>query len=241
MSETNEEEPGIRWPDLPQAVKNDPQLEFKKELYQAQLDELKAKQDAFRQEGKDTRANDYTRAQALYSAYLDVAKEQIGRAQTRATFIQTAATAIGTIYTGVLALAYGLSSQPATLLTIKGVIPALFLGLAIVLAAVYLSYITDAPAIKPSIPSGLISIRLEEERNDFITWTSQIVLRRIPWLHGAIISLGFGILFLPIAFLTISDTDIKLWIFVVVCIIILILIINWPTVVHCLSKVMGRE
>jgi len=121
-----------------------------------------------------------------------------------------AASAIGTIYTAILALAFGLSGAngtkiPPTILTIKGAIPALFLGLSIVLAAVYLSYITQAHSVQAP-PSDVLPIELMfEERNTFIRWTTAAVLNRAQWLHSAVISLGLGVIFLPVAFLDINN------------------------------------
>ena len=42
------------------------------------------------------------------------------------------------------------------------------------------------------------------DRDDFISWTSDVVLQRVHWLQSAIISLGFGIILLPVAFLDIQ-------------------------------------
>lgn len=44
-----------------------------------------------------------------------------------------------------------------------------------------------------------------EERNTFIGWTVEAVLTRSPWLQSAVVSLGLGVILLPVAFLEIQD------------------------------------
>lgn len=207
--------PDIQWSDPDQEpFKNPARTDLYKALYQAKLEEEKAKQDAIRQALHDAQADDYTRGQALYSAYLDVAKGQIDRSQTRAAFIAQAAGGITTLYTGLAALAYGLG-QGNHVLPIRGLIPAVFLGGAIVLATVYLAFITRPHSIYTAKPSGLLSLQMIEARDDFIRWTSAIVGRRIHWLHAAVISLSFGVASLPLAFINISDGG--AWLLVIPC------------------------
>lgn len=93
-----------------------------------------------------------TRAQDLNSAYLDVAKEQIGRSQARATFVAQAAAAIGTVYTAILGLAFGFIHGSERPVPATGIIPAIFIGLALVLAGAYAcsSYIIEKPALVAS-------------------------------------------------------------------------------------------
>lgn len=94
-----------------------------------------------------------TRAQDLNSAsYLDVAKEQIGRSQARATFVAQAAGAIGTVYTAILGHAFGFIHGSERPVPATGIIPAIFIGLALVLAGAYAcsSYIIEKPALVAS-------------------------------------------------------------------------------------------
>jgi hypothetical protein len=169
-----------------------------------------------------------TRAQDLNSAYLDVAKEQIGRSQARATFVAQAAGAIGTIYTAILGLAFGFIHGSEKPVPATGIIPAIFIGLALVLAGAYAcsSYIVEKPASVASDPSEQALI---EQRNAFIVWTSKIVTQRLYFLHASLISLGFGVIFLPAAFLSISEIVVWIIAFLLFCSIpVIVLRINKP-------------
>jgi hypothetical protein len=206
--------PDVAWPSYP--PKPSEGGEYVKILtdavgrrYQSELDDLKAAQDAIRQSINDAQGNDYTSLQAINSAYLDVAKGQIDRSQARATQVVTAAGAIGTIYTAILALRFNSSGSSGTVsLALTAIIPAIFLGAAIVFAVIYLAYITpQSRSVKIAKPSGIASFRVQEQRDNFIKWANAIVHRRLSSLHAAAISLGFGVVFLPVAFLTISPTS----------------------------------
>ncbi len=213
------------WPPLPQIVRDDPQAEVKKILYQAQVDQIKAKYEAARaaeravlddviesnkrqsiattERDKAVWTNEYAQAQAVNSAYLDVGKASVERATTRANFVQGAATAIGAAYVAVLGLSFAASKgQP---LPARGVFPTFFLGLAIFLAAAYLSFITR-PEDLPEIPAtGLLAVDQKLRRNTFLMWTRQITLQRRQFLQASVISLGVGVLLLPLPYLSVSD------------------------------------
>ena len=172
-----------------------------------------------------------TRTQDLNSAYLDVAKGQIGRIQARATFVAQAAGAIGTIYTAILGLAFGFIHGSQRPVPATGIIPAIFIGLALVLAGAYAcsSYIEEEPASVASDPSEHPSEQaLVEQRNAFIDWTTKIVKKRLYFLHASLISLGFGVIFLPAAFLSISE--------IVVWIIAFLLFCSIPVIVYLIDK-----
>jgi hypothetical protein len=83
--------------------------------------------------------NEYTQAQSFYTAYIEVAKDQIERAIARAEFVQTAAAAMGGACTAVLALSFAVGTLA---LPARGILPTMFFGLSIVLAAAYLAYIS---------------------------------------------------------------------------------------------------
>jgi hypothetical protein len=203
---------GLDWPQPIPIESNDPLGDQKKALYQAQLQVVTSKLQGFIDHDKAVRANDYPLHQAVFQAYIDVAKGQIDRSVTRTQFIATAAGAIGTVYTAVIGLSFGLG-QPNHILPARGIAPAIFLGLAFALAAVYLAYITKrsqtliqfGAASTERVVSLLPAQRLIEERNDFIQWVADTVVTRLDWLHAAVISLAIGILFLPTPFVAVQD------------------------------------
>lgn len=209
------------WPPLPDAQANDPQLELKKLRYQAQLQTVTAQYEAIIERDKTVRTHYEALDQAVYTAYLDVAKGHLDRVQARAQFVATAASAIGGVYAAVLGLSFSIGKEINRPLPIRGLASTIFLGLSIVLATAYLAYITRAePIVGAPVPS-LRSQQLHEERNTFIQWTSEAVLRRIYWLQSSVISLGLGVLFLPVAFLQIQDTIV--WIGVAIGVLIALL------------------
>jgi hypothetical protein len=211
-------DPSLQLPGFPQDAdtidKNGLAFQLAQKKYQSELDEVKARQDAMRQAIKDAQGSDYTSIQAINGAYLDVAKGQIDRAQARVSQVVTAASAIGTIYTAILALHFGGAGSSGTIanltvLTIPlpstGFIPGIFLGLAIFFALIYLAFITPrSRSLEVPKPSGIVSLRVIEQRRYFILWTSEIVRQRLSSLHASVLSLGFGVVFLPVAILNVS-------------------------------------
>jgi len=226
---------GMNWPEPIQSAKDDPLGDQKKALYQSQLQLTLARLQGLIEHDKTVRGSDAPFHQAVFQAYLDAAKAQIDRSITRGQAVFTAAGAIGTIYTGILGLAFSVS-QAGHFLPARGLIPAVFLGLAIACTSVYLAYIKVPPGTPSGVPplrtflysrqpsgqeepeatqpsgqdklqrvSFLPSQRLLDERNAFIQWIEQEVIVRLPWLRAAVVSLALGVLFLPIAFVGLPD------------------------------------
>src|SRR2546425_534813 len=222
-----------RWPKPPPSVKDDPQLEFKKLRYQAKLQVVAARElaeiEKCKEHFKASTAYEYACQQALYSAYLDIAKGQLDRSRARAEFIEKAASVIGAAYGVILGLRFSISKDINLPPPIRSLVSPSFLALSITLAAIYLAYITPVrskPSGQPSKQDALVG------RRAFTRLTTQTVLRRISWLQSAIISLGFGVLFLPIAFLT-NIQDNLVWAAVAAS----VLIVSFPLVVALRSKV----
>jgi hypothetical protein len=147
------------------------QLDMIKALYQAQLDIIKAEHLAVLAAEKaelDARIesdklestanieryksdliNEYAQAQAVNGAYLDAAKSALASSTGKANFVQTAATAISGAYIGVLGIGFAVAQGRN--FPVRGIAPTVFLGLAIFLAAAYVSFITrpdDVPVLK---------------------------------------------------------------------------------------------
>ena len=216
---------GVRWPPLPVIRENDSQSEVKKILYQAQVDLVKAdyaaaavnlkaaiddlietrKRESITNAERDKAAwaDEYSQRQSINSAYVEVAKSSVERIITRATFVQNAATAMSGAYVAVLGLSFAVKEHR---LPARGVLPTFFLGLAIFLAAAYVSFITKAPPVKPLAPSGTRSVDQDIRRNTFILWTRQIGLQRRRLMQASVVSLGVGILLLPLPYV-----DMSLW------------------------------
>ncbi|HLL79281.1 MAG TPA: hypothetical protein VKT25_07270 [Ktedonobacteraceae bacterium] len=206
---------GLEWPSPVETPTSDKKAETTKALYQAQLQVLNNRQQGYIDRDKAVRTSDYAFHQAVFQAYLDVAKGQIDRSVTRTQFLATAASAIGTVYTAVIGLSFGLG-QPNHTLPGTGIVPAIFLGLALAFAVYYLTFITSqSHLLKQPDPdqkeAGETTIvhgpllpvqRLFDERNRLIEWVASTVVSRVHWLHAAVISLAMGVVFLPLAFVT---------------------------------------
>jgi hypothetical protein len=237
------------WPALPELTKDDPQAEVKKFLYQAKLEVFKAERQAalanekakldagIENEKRESSANierekavvanDYAQAQAVNSAYLDVAKSSIERATARASFVQNAATAVGGAYVGILGLSFAVSQ--GKYLPARGICPTIFLGLAIFFAAAYLSFVT-APKDVPVTPSrGDYPDNQRQRRNSFLLWVRASTLQRRWFLQASVISLGIGVLLLPLPYLELTDTAA-----VVLVVVGLLLNLLLPTVISSL-------
>ena len=143
---------------------------------------------------------------AVHDAYLEVAKASLDRAIQRATFVTTVVTGISALYTGALALVFSLASTPAQPLPPRGVVPLVFLGLGLVFSAFYMAFIRSSQRRRILLPSG-IGGEVEQQRlATFMEWTFSGVLARAWALRAAVVCLGLGVVFLPIAFLSVSAT-----------------------------------
>lgn len=150
------------------------------------------------------RAHEFSLHKAIQDAYIEVAKGELARRMDRADFVQKAAAAISTAYVGIIALTFGLG-EGNTPLPAQGIAPTFFLGLAILFSTVYISYITrpddERRGEMPPTPTGLLPLHQRQRLNEFIFWTREPGLRRLYFLQAAVISLGIGIIYLPVAYL----------------------------------------
>lgn len=211
----------IAWPDIPAISKDDPQAEVKKELYIAQLNYIKAKYEADIELEKAKRTelenqkkaqydNHYAKTQEIYKGYIEVAKGSIDRSIQRADFVQKVAAAVATVYTGVLAFTFApdASEKISTKLTLSGIIPPVFFGLSFFLSAAYVSFLTRPGDIKIEYLGSSLSAGELSEQNTFISWNKAAVLSRMHLLQASIVSLGIGILLLPIPYMGIPNKTI---------------------------------
>jgi hypothetical protein len=211
-------------PSEPEVDQDDLQLEFQRLRYQAWLECEKSKliasievdkaqkisdiesiklrdQNNFEREKADLN-HDFLLDQKLYESYLEVAKSQISQANHRAEFIQKASATVGSVYTAVLALSFTFTEP----LSLRGIAPTFFSGLALVLSTAYVAHVMDPSVvhIEPVI-GGRIG-KQRTGRNTFIKWTqiaSGFDRRRL--VQSSVLSLGFSIAFLPSAYLQVRD------------------------------------
>jgi predicted XRE-type DNA-binding protein len=200
---------------------SDRQLAAKKIHYQALIDLTKATYEsslrsqenqeveqfkADLMEDATTWANEYALGQAIHNAYIEVAKSQISERMKRAEFVQKTAAAISAAYVAILGLTYSVEGK--VLLPPRGFVPALFLGVAIFLSAVYAAYLTDSGKMESTSKThavGDLGALQPARLNTFILWTITPLLKRKFMLQASVASLGFSAIFLPLPYLAIPD------------------------------------
>jgi hypothetical protein len=205
--------PKNRWPPYPEITQNDPLAEVKLEHYkaelerikmrhQAALDRKKAGEDRVQEQQKRDYENYYAMLQAIHAGYIEVAKGTIDRSIQRADFLEKVAAAVGTVYTAALALTFAAGKDVP--LPFTGILPAVFLALSFFFAAVYISFVTNHPDLEVEKSDGTLTGSVESQRNTFIKWNKAAIMPRIYWLQAATVSLGMGILLLPMPYLAIA-------------------------------------
>lgn len=168
-------------------------------LYNARLEVRKKRVDAEIARAKSEVDNDLAQILEVQKGILEVSKGSIERARSSAETVQKAASAVAVIYAAALSVAFSVADHP---LPPRGILPGVFLGLAIVLSTVYLAYLTtpgsqSAPP-HPLPPGQAAQI---ERAKWFVLWTRGSSMRRAYWLRASVFSLGIGLVALPTPFL----------------------------------------
>src|SRR5580765_4158084 len=145
------------------------QEEFNKQLDLANLEVRKKRTDAEIANAKADRDAALASNQKFYEAVFDVAKGSIDRARESADFVQKGASALVAIYGAVLGVAFSVSDRP---LPARGIIPAFFLGLAVVCASYFIAWLPDADA-KADEADATGETQGEKLANTFITWVTR--------------------------------------------------------------------
>lgn len=144
---------------------------------------------------------------AVTNAYLEFTKAAIDRARAKAELVQKAAASIGTVYAAVLALSFAASGATGTkLLPPRGLAPAFFLAISIVLATAYVAYIEEMqkPGRDPS--SALLSEMQRLRLISFINWVGTTITLNNYVMRVSVLCLGLGVFALPIAYVNVDDT-----------------------------------
>lgn len=148
------------------------------------------------------RAAELVSKAAYEQSLIDVAKGTLDRARANADLVQKASSAIIAIYTGALALAFSVAEHP---LPLRGLIPAILLGLAVVASTVYLAYATDPRDVEGPRPTSALREMARRRVAAFIIWTRAAAFTRIYWLRVSVLALAASLAFLPAPFLSSSN------------------------------------
>src|SRR5919204_1191413 len=128
-----------------------------------------------------------------------VAHGSIDRTRAGAATVQTAAAAIAALYTSLLGVVFSVTNNP---LPSRGVIPVLFLGLAILASTGYLAYLTRAASIRLLEAKPSQFEREAERARSLILWTRKACEHNAYLLQLSVVALGFGLAFLPAPFIS---------------------------------------
>lgn len=128
----------------------------------------------------------------VQKALVEVARGGLDRARSNAETVQKAAGTIGTLYTGILGVAFSVTSRP---LPVRGVLPALFLGLAVAASTAYLAYLSRREdSSTTSFRAGGPGLAGQLARLEFlIRWIRGAVRERAWLLRSSVVALALGV------------------------------------------------
>jgi hypothetical protein len=173
-----------------------------KAAYDAELKRATSEEEANAAQDALVKQTDVTLMREFWESVRDVAKAGLTRADALPQLVITAAGALVTLYTGILALVFAASSHP---MPWRGLIPALLLGLAIGFATAYAAYIRPRPTESfTTAPNAWENA--EAYTNGFIDWINKAIDDRAWFMRGAVLFLWLGVAFLPSAFLDITTS-----------------------------------
>ena len=161
-----------------------------------ELDAAEAARAFDREAEKAEWAAEYELRKAFHQAVVDTSKASLDRSRDSAKYVQTAAAAIGALYTGALGLVFSVTDHP---LPIRGVWAMVFLGLAVALATAYLAFLTK-PETLPMRARGSLADRQLIRTAWYTRWVNAAVLDRRWAIRASVLALAFGVAFVPAPF-----------------------------------------
>jgi hypothetical protein len=185
----------------PPSTPKEAKVDLKKAHYQAQLDHRTSRVASDQAIQKAFVDADLKGLDSYYAATIEVAKGSIERARAGAEAVRNAAAAVGVLYSAVLGVAFSVDEP----LPVRGLLPTAFLGLAIALATAYVAWIESNPEETGWAMEGAGYREDQRDRTRaFVEWIRTSVDQKSYTLRAAVLALGFGILFLPIGFVTVG-------------------------------------
>ena len=145
------------------------------------------------------RAAELANKAAYEAAIFDVAKGGIDRSRANVDLVQKASSAIMVLYTGALALVFSVSENP---LPLRGVMPAVFLGAAIVGSTGYLAFVEKPDDVAAPTPKDDVRAMATSRIVAFINWARAPTINRSYWLRFSVVALGVSLFFVPAPFVS---------------------------------------
>lgn len=136
----------------------------------------------------------------MHSQFYTLASGSLDRSKFAAETIQKASAAIAALYTGILAYVFSVTDNP---LPLRGVLAPAFLGVAVVLSSIYLTYLVAPRAVDPAwnLPnSDAFEQRAYVRLNAFIQETREIVIGQIGLLGSSLAALFVGLAYIALPF-----------------------------------------
>jgi hypothetical protein len=140
---------------------------------------------------------EYDRSKAIHDARIEIAKGAVERAHGAAEFVRNAAAGVLAIYEVVLGVRFVADKAP---LPPSGLLPALFLGIALIGATLYVAMVGPSSEVPAPVPTADARAYQERRLNTFVDWVSKVALARVGALHGAAFALALGVVFMPAPF-----------------------------------------
>jgi hypothetical protein len=139
---------------------------------------------------------------AFYQGMIDTAAGAPDRWRSAGELVQKSSAAIGTLYAGILGVTFSVSGHQ---LPVRGVVPVLFLGLAIAMSTLYVAYNTRGQRLTvPDLHSDPAD-RMQQRLDQFLEAVHESVDRRAYSLRASVLALAAGVLFLPTPFIAFSS------------------------------------
>ena len=202
MPSTPRQWPDPDWLEWPAATSEDEA----KTVFAAKVEARKLRIQAAINRARDEHAADLAQNAMVQTAFVESAKSGLDRARANVEQLQKAAAVVATIYSSVLAATYSISKPvPA-----RGLLPAFFLGLSLVLATAYLSYLgrharSDQVSFdRTSDPTGVSGQVMRV--NVLSKAVGNAVRRRIYLMRAGVLAFAVGVMTLPIGFISFSDS-----------------------------------
>ena len=151
------------------------------------------------------RAAETALLKATHDAYVATTQSSLDRALTRMNVVTASAGTITTVYTGLLALVYAAEPGKGEPLSAVALVPALFLGLSLLLVTVYAAMFRRTTGRLTLLPTGIGGQVAEERLTTFLTWCFGGIWARAWALHAGIVSLGVGLVTLPLPFVDVPE------------------------------------
>ena len=180
------------FPEVPNSLPADKKQEWEKAVFDAQLKRIES-----------SAAAESSINAEFYKSVFAVAQGSIDRARAGAETVQKASAAIAALYTALFGVVSSTKDNP---LPSRGVIPMLFLGLAVVASTAYIAYQTRSKPVGVLTPQGSAFERNLERARSLIAWTQRAADHRAYLLKLSVVALAAGLVFIPAAFVSFKST-----------------------------------